>query len=69
MGRVCGTNGGEKMHTGFWWGKVREKDHLEDKGVDERVIIKWILRKSVGKTWTGLICFGTGTVGELLCTR
>jgi hypothetical protein len=20
------------MHTGFWWGKVRARDHLEDLG-------------------------------------
>ena len=49
MGRVCGTNGGEEIDTGFWWGKVRERDHLEDAGIDERAIIKWTLRKSVGK--------------------
>ena len=23
------------MYTGFWWRKVRERDHLEDQGVDE----------------------------------
>jgi hypothetical protein len=22
------------MHTGFWWGNLRERDHLEDPGVD-----------------------------------
>jgi hypothetical protein len=66
-GRVCGKNGGEEMHTGFWWGKVREIDHLEDAGIDEKVIIKWILIKSIGKTWTGLIWLGIRTIGELLC--
>jgi len=24
------------VHTGFWWGNARERDHLEDLGVDER---------------------------------
>jgi hypothetical protein len=33
------------MHTGFWWGDLREGDHLEDPGVDKRNIIKWIFKK------------------------
>jgi hypothetical protein len=28
-----------------WWENVRERDHLEDPGVDERIILKWIFRK------------------------
>jgi len=23
------------VHTGFWWGDLSERDHLEDLGVDE----------------------------------
>jgi hypothetical protein len=23
-----------EVHTGFWWGDLREGDHLEDPGVD-----------------------------------
>ena len=33
------------MYTGFWWGNRREGDHLEDPGVDGRVILRWIFRK------------------------
>jgi hypothetical protein len=33
------------MHTGFRWENLREGDHLEDLGIDERVILKWILEK------------------------
>jgi hypothetical protein len=28
----------------FWWKHVRERNHLEDLGVDRRIILKWILR-------------------------
>ena len=32
------------MYTGFWWGNVRERDHMEDPGVDVRIILRWIFR-------------------------
>jgi len=28
-----------KVHTGFWWGNLREGDHLEDPGIDRRIIL------------------------------
>ena len=33
------------MHTGFWWEKLRERDLLEDSGVDGRIILKLIFKK------------------------
>ena len=33
------------MYTEFWWGNLRERDHLEDPGVDWRIILRWIFRK------------------------
>jgi len=31
-----------EMHTGFWWGNLSERDHLEDLGLDVRILLKWI---------------------------
>ena len=28
------------MRTGFWWGNLRKRDHLEVLGVDERIMLK-----------------------------
>ena len=37
------------MPTGFWWGNLREEDHLEDRGIDERIILRCILTWDVGR--------------------
>jgi hypothetical protein len=29
------------VDTGFCWGNLRGRDHLEDLGVDGRIILKW----------------------------
>jgi len=31
--------------TGFWWGNLRERDHLEYLGVDGKIMFKWIFSK------------------------
>ena len=62
-GNVCGRG---EMHTGFWWGDLRERDHLEEIGLDGRIILKWIFKKWDEEAWTGLICLRIGTGGWLL---
>ena len=37
------------MYKGFWWGNLRERGHLEDLGVDGRVISKCIFKKWDGE--------------------
>ena len=34
-----------EVHTGFWWGDIKDRGHLEDEGVDRKVILKWIFKK------------------------
>jgi hypothetical protein len=36
----------------FWWGNLRERDHLEDLGVDGRIILRWIFKKWDMGAWT-----------------
>jgi hypothetical protein len=43
------------LHTGFWWVNPRERDYLEDVGLDRRIILKWVFKKWNGETWTGLV--------------
>ena len=43
-GHLARTGGGE-LHTEFWWGNLRERNHLGDLGVEGRIILKWIFKK------------------------
>jgi hypothetical protein len=46
---------------GFGEKSLRERDHLEDIGVYGRIILKCILKNSVGRMdWIDLIQIGTG---------
>jgi hypothetical protein len=47
MGRVCGTYGGE-LNSGFWWGNLREREHLGDTGVEGRILLKRTFHKLFG---------------------
>jgi hypothetical protein len=36
------------VHTGFWWGNLSERGHLEDLSVNGNIILTWIFN-----TWDG----------------
>jgi hypothetical protein len=54
------------VHTGFRWGDLKERDHLEDLGIDRRIILKWIFKKWDGEALTGLIWLRIGKGGGRL---
>jgi len=55
-----------KAYTGFWWESLREGNHLEDPGVDGRIILRWSFRKWDVWVWTGSIWLRIGTGGGYL---
>jgi len=60
MGGACSKyEGREEVYTRFWWGNLRERDHLEDHDGDGRIILR-------GRAWTESIWLRTGTGGEHL---
>jgi hypothetical protein len=42
---LVGRMGRGEVHKGFWWENLREGDHLEDPGVDGRIILKLSFKK------------------------
>jgi len=52
---------GERL--GFGGGDLRGRDHLEDPGIDGRIILRWIFMKWDVRVWTGLNWLRIGTVG------
>ena len=51
------------MYTGFWYGNLRERDHLEAPDADGKIILRWIVRKWYGRVWTGSSWLRIGTGG------
>jgi len=51
------------VHTEFWWGNLRKRDHLEDSGIN------WYLQEVGWGGGHGLDCFGTGYVQLVGCCK
>ena len=59
-GHVARTGRGE-VYAGVWCGNLRERGHLEDPGVDGRIILRWIFGKWEGvETGWSWLRIGTG---------
>ena len=43
------------MRTQFVWGEPRERAHLDDLGVDGRIILKWVFEQWGGMDWIDVI--------------
>jgi hypothetical protein len=51
---VCMERG--KVHTGFWWGNLSERDNLEDLYVDGGIALSGFLRTRMGGVeWINLV--------------
>jgi len=50
----------ERRIQGFGGENLRERDHLEDRGID-RIILRWIFRKWDVGAWTGSSWLRIGT--------
>jgi hypothetical protein len=48
-----GWGGERQVRTGYWWGNLRKRDHLEEVGVEVRIILEQIFKKWAG----GIDCF------------
>jgi hypothetical protein len=55
-----------EVYTRFCWRELKGRNHLEDLLIDERIILKWVIKKSDGRIWTGLIWLRRGSCGGLL---
>ena len=56
-----------EVYTGFWCGNLWERNHVEDPGIDGRIILRWIFRYWDVGSWTRSSCWlRIGTGGGLL---
>jgi len=51
------------VYTGCRWGNLHERNHLEDPGIDRRILLRCIFRKWDVVAWTGSFWLRIGTGG------
>jgi hypothetical protein len=50
----------------IWSENMKEREHLQEVGLDGRIISEWILKKQDEMVWSGFIRLRIGTSGGLL---
>jgi hypothetical protein len=60
--------GSGEMHTEFWWGNTKWRDHLEDLDMGGKIILNGFYGNGMRGcgVWTGLMWLGVMGVGGLL---
>jgi hypothetical protein len=53
----------------YWWGNLRQRDHLGDPGINGMIILRWIFRQWNVGVWTRSSWLRIGTGGGHLCVR
>jgi hypothetical protein len=55
----------EQLHTRCSWRNLRERDHLEDLCIHDKIILKWLFKKYDvgGGVWPGFIWLRIGKDG------
>jgi hypothetical protein len=54
------------MHSRFWLGSQKERNHVEVLDIDEMLIVSVILKVDVVRAWTGFSCLRIRTSGGML---
>jgi len=49
------------MRTKLWTEYLTRRNHSKVQGIDESIILEWILKKECGMLWTGFIWLRIGT--------
>jgi len=63
MGVAYTMYGERGVYTGFPYGNIKKRNHLLDRGIEGRIIIRWIFRKWDLGMLTALIWLRIGTDG------
>lgn len=69
MSGARGTYEREGKRMEVFCGNAERGDHLEDLGVDVRILDKWILTKEDRRAFAASVCFRKGKCGRFLCTQ
>ena len=57
---------GRTVRTGIWWGSLKKGENLEDRGINVRKTLKFIVMEWDMRKWTGLIRIRVGTTRGML---